>query len=65
MRKKAPSRPKLDAFVVVIDAPDFAALQAALSEGRSEDLVYFIFYLLIDAGEDLRGLTLLERKRRL
>ena len=29
-------------------APDFAALQAALSEGRSQDLVYFVFDLLFD-----------------
>ena len=35
-------------------APDFAALQAALSEGRSQDLIYFVFDLLFEDGEDLR-----------
>ena len=36
----------LDGEVVALDhngAPDFAALQAALSEGRSKDLTYFVF----------------------
>ena len=46
-------------------APDFAALQAALSEGRSDQLVYFGFDLLYDGGEDLRPLPLGERKARL
>jgi bifunctional non-homologous end joining protein LigD len=58
----------LDGEVVALDptgAPDFAALQAALSEGRSGDLVYFVFDLLFEAGEDLRPLPLTERKDRL
>jgi len=46
-------------------APDFAALQAALSDGRSEALIYFAFDLLIADGEDLRPLPLSERKARL
>ncbi|OJU28636.1 MAG: DNA ligase D, partial [Alphaproteobacteria bacterium 64-6] len=46
-------------------APDFSALQAALSEGRASDLIYFVFDLLFENGEDLRGLPLLERKERL
>ena len=46
-------------------APDFAALQAALSEGRSGDLIYFVFDLLFEGGEDLRRLPLTERKERL
>jgi bifunctional non-homologous end joining protein LigD len=46
-------------------APDFAALQAALSEGKTDDLVYFAFDLLFDGGEDLRALPLSERKARL
>ncbi|MDQ2634106.1 MAG: DNA ligase D [Pseudomonadota bacterium] len=46
-------------------APDFAALQAALSEGRTGSLVYFAFDLLFDGGEDLRTLPLAERKARL
>ena len=46
-------------------APDFAALQAALSEGRSQDLTYFVFDLLPAGGEDLRRLPLTARKERL
>jgi bifunctional non-homologous end joining protein LigD len=58
----------LDGEVVALDhtgAPDFAALQAALSEGRSGDLIYFVFDLLFEAGEDLRSLPLIARKDRL
>jgi bifunctional non-homologous end joining protein LigD len=44
---------------------DFAALQASLSEERSDDLIYFAFDLLYEDGEDLRPLPLWERKRRL
>jgi bifunctional non-homologous end joining protein LigD len=58
----------IDGEVVALDhngAPDFAALQAALSEGRSEDLVYFVFDLLFEGGEDLRRLPLADRKDRL
>jgi bifunctional non-homologous end joining protein LigD len=46
-------------------APDFAGLQAALSEGKSEDLIYFAFDLMFAEGEDLRQLPLSERKARL
>lgn len=46
-------------------APDFAALQAALSEGTTDNLVYFAFDLLFDGGEDLRAKTLTNRKSRL
>ena len=46
-------------------APDFPALQAALSEGRTGDLAFFVFDLLFAEGEDLRGLPLSERKARL
>jgi bifunctional non-homologous end joining protein LigD len=58
----------IDGEVVALDhsgAPNFAALQAALSEGRSQDLIYFAFDLLFDRGEDLRSLPLSERKERL
>lgn len=58
----------IDGEVVALDhngAPDFAALQAALSEGRSKDLTYFAFDLLYAEGEDLRRLPLTERKARL
>ena len=46
-------------------APDFAGLQAALSDGKAEDLIYFAFDLMFVAGEDLRPLPLVERKARL
>ncbi|GAA0547332.1 bifunctional non-homologous end joining protein LigD [Rhizomicrobium palustre] len=58
----------LDGEVVALDhngAPDFAALQAALSDGKSENLIYFVFDLLFENGEDLRALPLSERKARL
>lgn len=44
---------------------DFSALQAALSEGRSQNLVYLAFDLLFAEGEDLRALSLSDRKERL
>ncbi len=34
-------------------APDFSALQAALSEGRGDALVFFVFDLLFEEGEGL------------
>src|SRR5262249_23007276 len=55
----------VDGEVVALDhngVPDFSALQAALSEGRSDDLVYFAFDLLFADGEDLRPLPLRQRK---
>ena len=58
----------IDGEAVALDAdgaPDFAALQAALSEGRSKDLVYFAFDLLFEEGQDLRELPLSDRKDRL
>ena len=58
----------IDGEVVALDhngAPDFAALQAAISEGRSRDLIYFAFDLLFDEDKDLRDAPLTERKSRL
>jgi bifunctional non-homologous end joining protein LigD len=58
----------IDGEVVALDhngASDFAALQAALSEGDSKALTYFVFDLLCAEGEDLRPLPLTERKERL
>ena len=46
-------------------APDFAALQAALSEQNTDDLVYFAFDLLFDGTTDVRKLALSERKAKL
>jgi bifunctional non-homologous end joining protein LigD len=45
--------------------PDFSALQAAISDGRTGDLVYFAFDLLFEGPEDLRKLPLSHRKARL
>ncbi|MFT2214235.1 DNA ligase D [Rhizobium giardinii] len=58
----------IDGEICALDnngAPDFAALQAALSEGKTGNLVYFAFDLLFDGGEDLRSMRLVERKKRL
>ncbi|HEY8213815.1 MAG TPA: DNA ligase D, partial [Methylocystis sp.] len=46
-------------------ASDFSALQADLSAGRTDRFVYWVFDLLHLDGYDLRGATLLERKRAL
>jgi bifunctional non-homologous end joining protein LigD len=58
----------VDGEVVVLDKrglPSFGALQAALSEEKSENLVFFAFDLLFEGREDLRTLPLTERKARL
>jgi len=58
----------IDGEVVALDdhgTPDFAALQAALSEGDAGALIYFAFDLLFAGGEDLRRLPLRDRKARL
>jgi bifunctional non-homologous end joining protein LigD len=58
----------IDGEVVALDAagqPDFAGLQAALSEGDTDDLIFFAFDLMFAKGEDLRPLPLAERKARL
>jgi bifunctional non-homologous end joining protein LigD len=58
----------LDGECCALDAggsPDFPALQAALSDGKSENLILFLFDGLFDGGLDLRNLPLTERKARL
>ncbi|MBZ7927288.1 DNA ligase D (plasmid) [Ensifer adhaerens] len=58
----------IDGEICALDesgAPNFAALQAALSEGKTGNLVYFAFDLLFGGGEDLRSMRLVERKHRL
>ena len=45
--------------------PDFSALQAAISDGETGDLIYFAFDLLFEGAEDLRKLPLSHRKARL
>ncbi len=56
----------LDGEVVVPDArgvSDYHKLQEDLSRGRTDRLIYFAFDLLYLDGLDLRGVTLVERKR--
>ena len=58
----------VDGEVVALDhtgAPDFAALQAAISDARTADLVFFVFDQLFADCEDLRPLPLADRKARL
>ncbi len=58
----------IDGEIVGLDssgAPDFAALQAALSDGETDTLIFFVFDLLFAEGEDLRKLPLEDRKTRL
>jgi bifunctional non-homologous end joining protein LigD len=58
----------IDGEIVALDengVPDFAALQAALSEQNTGDLVFYVFDLLCEGTDDLRALALVERKGRL
>jgi bifunctional non-homologous end joining protein LigD len=58
----------IDGEIVALNdqgAPDFAGLQAALSEGNTADLIFFAFDLLFADGRDLRSLPLSERKQQL
>jgi bifunctional non-homologous end joining protein LigD len=58
----------LDGEAVAFDRnghPSFAALQAALAAGQSEQLVLFAFDLLFEGRRDLRALPLAERKAHL
>ena len=58
----------IDGEVVALDhtgAPDFAALQAAISDGATKDLVFFVFDQMFAGKEDLRALPLAQRKDRL
>ena len=58
----------IDGEICALDengAPDFAALQAALSDAKSDPLIFFAFDLLFSANEDLRGQPLLARKEKL
>jgi bifunctional non-homologous end joining protein LigD len=58
----------IDGEICALDehgAPDFAALQASLSEKKTDDLVFFAFDLLFEGGDDLRDRALTERKERL
>ena len=45
--------------------PVFSRLQAAMDEGRTDELVFFAFDLLFLNGESTAALPLIERKERL
>ncbi|MEK9278334.1 MULTISPECIES: DNA ligase D [unclassified Bradyrhizobium] len=58
----------IDGEIVALDhngAPNFSSLQAALSDGKTGDLIFFVFDLLFAEGLDFRRLPLGERKARL
>lgn len=58
----------IDGEIVALDShgsPDFAALQAALSEQKTDDLVFFAFDMLFAGDTDLREEPLLRRKEQL
>lgn len=58
----------IDGEIVALDdkgAPNFSALQAAISDGKTNALIFFAFDLLFAEGEDLRRLPLRGRKARL
>jgi bifunctional non-homologous end joining protein LigD len=58
----------IDGEVCALDhtgAPDFAALQAAISDGKTKNLVFFVFDQMFEGRYDLRSLPLVERKTRL
>jgi len=68
--KEASALPEvlIDGEIVALDqngAPDFSTLQAAISDGKTDDLTFYAFDLLFAEKEDLRGLPLSERKARL
>ncbi|HTE41047.1 MAG TPA: DNA polymerase ligase N-terminal domain-containing protein, partial [Steroidobacteraceae bacterium] len=56
----------IDGEIVALDtngSPDFGALQAALAERDSDNLVFFAFDLLFAEDQDCRPLTLEQRKK--
>ncbi|MGA7806553.1 DNA ligase D [Bradyrhizobium sp.] len=58
----------VDGEIVALDhngVPDFSALQAAIADGKTDQLIFFAFDLLCADGADLRRLPLGERKARL
>jgi len=58
----------VDGELVALDyggAPDFAALQAAIADGQTANLIFFAFDLLFEGARDLRAEPLSERKSRL
>jgi bifunctional non-homologous end joining protein LigD len=55
----------IDGEIVALNqegSPDFAGLQAALSDNKTDDLIFFAFDLMFTRRRDLRGEPLIERK---
>ena len=58
----------IDGEIVALDSegvPNFSSLQAAIADGKTQNLIYFAFDLLFAEGMDLRRLPLRDRKARL
>jgi bifunctional non-homologous end joining protein LigD len=58
----------IDGEIVALDhngAPEFSTLQAALSDGKTDNLIFFTFDLLFADAMDIRRLPLRERKAQL
>jgi bifunctional non-homologous end joining protein LigD len=58
----------IDGEIAALDhngAPHFSTLQAALSDGKTEDLIFFAFDLMFHDGVDLRPVALRDRKAQL
>ncbi|HLJ01112.1 MAG TPA: DNA ligase D [Bradyrhizobium sp.] len=58
----------IDGEIVALDrqgVANFSSLQAAISDGATENLIFYAFDLLFAGREDLRALPLAERKARL
>jgi bifunctional non-homologous end joining protein LigD len=58
----------IDGEIAALDhngAPHFSTLQAALSEGKTEDLIFFAFDLMFLDGVDVRPVPLRDRKAQL
>ena len=58
----------IDGEIVALDhngVPDFSTLQAALSDGKTDNLIFFAFDLLFADGMDLRRVPLGQRKQQL
>ncbi|WP_346347362.1 DNA ligase D [Bradyrhizobium sp. dw_411] len=58
----------IDGEIVALNkagTPDFSGLQAAISDGKTDNLVFFAFDLLFADGMDIRALPLSERKAQL
>src|ERR1700704_5381536 len=58
----------IDGEIVALDhdgVPDFSMLQAALSDGKTDNLIFFAFDLLFADGMDLRRVPLGQRKQQL